>query len=111
MVILPKNTVQQDLKTIAPVKNAALNFQVFIPRDTPNNVITQQNFPQVERRRMCKVLRTQEMTKTWNKSYSGVDIYWLILKYKKGDIACLILLSTTLQLRLPKKNWIALWRN
>ena len=30
---------------------------------------------------------------------------------KKGDIVCSILLSTTLQLRLWKKNWIAFWIN
>ena len=65
-----------------------------------NNVITQQKLPQVERRWWCKVLWTQEVTKDWKKSYSRVDISWLVLKYKKGDIACLILLSTTWQLRL-----------
>ena len=34
--------------------------------------------------------------KSLEKSYSRVDISRLILKYKKGDIACSILLSTTL---------------
>ena len=62
-----------------------------------------------EGRRTCKVLRTQELTKAWKKSYSRVDISWLILKYKKRDIACSILLSTPLQLRLSKKDWIAFW--
>ena len=41
--------------------------------------------------------------KVWEKSYSRVDINWLILKNKKGDIVCSILLSTKLQLRLTKK--------
>ena len=59
----------------------------------------------------CKVLLTQEMTKAWKKSYSQIDSSWLILKYKKGDIACSILLSTTLLLRLSKENWIAFWIN
>ena len=57
----------------------------------------------------CKVLPTQEMTKAWKKSYSRVDISRLILKNKKGDTACSILFSTTLQLKLSKKNWIAFW--
>ena len=30
---------------------------------------------------------------------------------QKGDIVCSFLLSTTLQLRLSKKNWIAFWTN
>ena len=30
---------------------------------------------------------------------------------KKGDIVCSTLLSTTLQLRLSKKNWIVFWIN
>ena len=34
-----------------------------------------------------------------------------ILKHKKGDIVCWILLSTTVQLKLSKKNWIAFWIN
>ena len=108
---MPKNTVQQDPKTITCVKNAAMSFQVFFPLDTTNNVITQQKLPEGERTRICKVLRTQEITKGWKKSYSRVDICWLILKYKKGDIANSILLSTALQLRLLKKNSIALWIN
>ena len=37
--------------------------------------------------------------------------FLLILKYKKEDIVCSILLSTTLQLRLSKKKWIAFWIN
>ena len=32
-------------------------------------------------------------------------------KIQKKDIVCLILLSTTLQLRLSKNNWIAFWIN
>ena len=55
--IAKKNTVQQDPKTITCVKNAALSFQVSTPSDTTNNVITEQNLAQVERRQGCKVLR------------------------------------------------------
>ena len=47
--------------------------------------------------------------KAWKKNYSRVDISSLILKYRKGYIACSILLSTTLQLKLSKKNWMAFW--
>ena len=104
IITLPRNTVQQDPTTTTLVKNAALSFQVFIPWDFTNNVVTQQKLPSVQRRRRCKVLRTQEMTRAWKKSYSRVDVSWLILKYKNGDIACSILLSTTLQLKLSKKN-------
>ena len=109
IITLPRSTVQQDPKTITRVKNAALSFQVFIPSHTTNDVITQQKLPQVERRRTCKVLPTQEITKDWKKSYLRVDISWWVLKYEKRDIACSILLSTTLQPRLSKKNWIAFW--
>ena len=63
-------------------KNAALSFQGFISWDTINNVITQQKLPQVERRRISKVWRTQEITKPWKKSNSRVDLSGLILKYK-----------------------------
>ena len=49
------------------------------------------------------------LIKVREKSYSRVDISRSILKYKKGDIVCSILLSTTLQLSLSKKNWISFW--
>ena len=39
------------------------------------------------------------------------DISWLILNYIKEDMVYSILLSTTLQLRLSKKNWIVFWIN
>ena len=98
-------------KIITRIKNAALSFQVFVPWDTSNNAITQEKLPPRARRRICKALRTQEMRKSWRKGSSQVDISWVILNYKNGDIVCSILLSTTLQLRLSTKNWIAFWIN
>ena len=80
---IAKNKVQQDPKTITRVKNAALSFQVFVPWNTRNNVITQQKIPQLEKSRRYKVLRTQEMTKARKKGYSRVDISWLIVKKKE----------------------------
>ena len=62
---MPKNTVQHYSKKFTRVKNAALSFQFFIPRDTTNNVITKQKLFQVEGKRRHKVLRTQETTKAW----------------------------------------------
>ena len=80
--------MQQDPKTITSEKNPRLNFQIFIPRDTKNNVNTQQKLLKVEKRRSYKVLRTQEMINAWKNSYRRVDFSWLIQKYITGDIAC-----------------------
>ena len=92
-------------------KKCSIESPSFFPCDTTNNIITQQKLSQVEKMWKCKVLRTQEMTKAWKKSYSRVDISWLIKIHGKGDIMCSTLLSTTLQLKLSKKNWIAFWIN
>ena len=44
------------------------------------------------------------MTKDWKKSYSHVEISWLIPKYKTGDIACSIFFVNNLTAHAIEEN-------
>ena len=83
---LPKNTVQQDPKTIRRVKKCSIEFPSFRSlRHHKQRYHTAETTTSGEEADTPRLADADD--KVWKKSYSRVGISSLILKYKKGDIA------------------------